>query len=520
MNALRNVRIGTRLVLGFVLVILCGLLVALFGWRQLVGLDGMVRALAEERMTAVDRIGRMKDNANVVARGVRNIALLGDDTAEIGRERKRIDEMRTQNAELMSSLQSTLTGDADRALLKALEATIAPYGKSMDRAIEVAASGQSAEAARILLKDTRPLQSAFFKALDELKTAEQKKMRATADTVSLTAKDSGTMMLLVAAIGAGCGLVLAALLTRSITQPLGQAVGVARAVAGGDLSSRIETTGRDEATELLQALKTMTEGLTSLVGTVRQASDSIATGCGEIAHGNADLSQRTEEQASNLQQTAASLEQLSGAVTSNADTAREATRLAAGASQVAAQGGAVVGQVVNTMQEISDSARRIADIIGVIDGIAFQTNILALNAAVEAARAGEQGRGFAVVAGEVRSLAQRSAQAAREIKTLIGTSVDRVQAGTELVERAGRTMGDIVTQVERVAGLIQQISGASDEQTRGLEQVNGAVSQLDDVTQQNAALVEEAAAAAGSLDQQARRLVQAVSVFRMQPALA
>ena len=202
------------------------------------------------------------------------------------------------------------------------------------------------------------------------------------------------------------------------------------------------------------------------------------------------------------------------------DTAREATRLAAGASAVAAQGGEVVGQVVSTMQEISASSRRIGDIIGVIDGIAFQTNILALNAAVEAARAGEQGRGFAVVAGEVRLLAQRSAQAAREIKALIGSSVDRVQAGTELVERAGRTMGDIVAQVERVSGLMQQISGASDEQTRGIGEVNSAVSQLDDVTQQNAALVEEAAAAAGSLDQQAKRLVQAVSAFRVQPLAA
>ena len=242
MNALRSVRIGTRLVLGFVLVILCGLLVAVFGWRQLVGLDGMVRALAEERMTAVDRIGRMKDNANVVARGVRNIALLGDDTAEIGRERKRIEEMRAQNAELMSALQAALTADADRVLLKALEATIAPYGKSMDRAIEVAASGQSAEAARILLKDTRPLQSAFFKALDELKGAEQKKMRETADTVSLTAKADSTMMLVVAAVGAACGLVLAWLLTRSITQPLGQAVGVARAVTSPAASRRSAAT--------------------------------------------------------------------------------------------------------------------------------------------------------------------------------------------------------------------------------------------------------------------------------------
>jgi methyl-accepting chemotaxis protein len=305
------------------------------------------------------------------------------------------------------------------------------------------------------------------------------------------------------------------ILTRSIVRPIGQAVRVAQAVASGDLSTQFGNTSRDETGQLLAALKAMNEGLVNIVSTVRASSESIATGSAQIATGNADLSQRTEEQASNLQQTAASMEELNATVKNNADTARQASQLAQGASAVATKGGEVVGQVVATMEGITQSSKKIVDIISVIDGIAFQTNILALNAAVEAARAGEQGRGFAVVASEVRSLAQRSAVAAREIKTLIGDSVDRVEAGTRLVADAGTTMDDIVGQVRKVADLIAEISSATVEQTTGIGQVSDAVVQLDQVTQQNAALVEESAAAAESLKQQAQRMVEAVSVFRL-----
>jgi methyl-accepting chemotaxis protein len=303
--------------------------------------------------------------------------------------------------------------------------------------------------------------------------------------------------------------------TRSITVPLARAVEVADTVARGDLSSRIGATSRDEIGQLLRSLARMNDALVNIVGEVRNASDSIATGSAQIATGNADLSHRTEEQASNLQQTAASMEELTVTVKNNADTARHATELASSASTVAAQGGQVVGRVVDTMQDISNSSRKIGDIIGVIDGIAFQTNILALNAAVVAARAGEQGRGFAVVASEVRSLAQRSAQAAKEIKQLIGESVGKVEAGTRLVGDAGRTMGDIVSQVQKVNDLIGEISSASGEQTSGIGQISDAVTQLDQVTQQNAALVEESAAAAESLKQQAARLAETVSTFRL-----
>ncbi len=305
-------------------------------------------------------------------------------------------------------------------------------------------------------------------------------------------------------------------IARSTTVAIAQAVRVAQTVAAGDLTSHIDVRGRDETAQLLQALKTMNDGLAQVVSQVRQGSDHIATGSSQIATGNADLSQRTEEQASNLQQTAASMEQLTSTVQQNAETARQASAIVRGATDAAREGGQTVGQVVTTMEAISQSSRRIHDIIGVIDGIAFQTNILALNAAVEAARAGEQGRGFAVVAAEVRNLAQRSAEAAKQIKQLIGESVDRVEAGTALVADAGASVGRIVDQVAQVNQLIETIASASAEQAGGIAQVGNAVAQLDQVTQQNAALVEESAAAADSLQGQAQRLAALVGHFRLQ----
>ncbi len=322
--------------------------------------------------------------------------------------------------------------------------------------------------------------------------------------------------------GSLLALVLATLLgmwiARSITGPIKQAVLVAQAVAGGDLSLPIDVGSEDEAGQLLAALKEMQQSLATVVANVRQGAQSVSSASGEIAQGTQDLSSRTEQQASALEQTAASMEQLSATVKQNADSARQANQLAVSASAIAAQGGAVVAQVVGTMKGINDASRKIADIIGVIDGIAFQTNILALNAAVEAARAGEQGRGFAVVATEVRSLAGRSAQAAKEIKALIDTSVERVEQGTALVDEAGVTMAEVVGSIRRVTDLMGEISAASNEQSQGVSQVGEAVIQMDQVTQQNAALVEEMAAAAGSLESQAQELVMTVSMFKLDPS--
>jgi methyl-accepting chemotaxis protein len=306
-----------------------------------------------------------------------------------------------------------------------------------------------------------------------------------------------------------------ALTARTTTRSIGQAVQLAENVAAGDLSSKIEVTSSDEAGHLLAALRNMNESLVSIVSNVRRSSDSIATGSAQIAAGNLDLSSRTESQASSLEETASTMEELTGTVKQNAEQSHHASKLVLSTSEIAVNGGEVVGKVIQTMGSIKDSSRKIADIIGVIDGIAFQTNILALNAAVEAARAGEQGRGFAVVASEVRNLAQRSAGAAKEIKTLIEDSVEQVEVGRKLVDEAGEAMDDIVTSVQLVADIIKGTAEASQEQSAGIDQVNQAVGQMDVITQQNAALVEEAAAAAESLQGQAARLNELVSHFTL-----
>ncbi len=398
--------------------------------------------------------------------------------------------------------------------LAAYAAAIGPIGEKLKGA-QIDNSAAVAYAER-----EEPAALAMVKTSGELALAQQATQAAIRQEMAETATFVSNLRLLLVGFTLVVVLPLLWLTLRSVLMPLQQAQALAMRIASGDLSDDSPVQGQDETAALLRALQAMQAGLRGLVGQVRQAAESIQVASAEVAVGNQDLSQRTELTAGNLQATASSIEQLHGAVSHSADSASQATQLAAGASQVAQRGGAVVAQVVSTMDEISASSRRIADIIGTIDGIAFQTNILALNAAVEAARAGEQGRGFAVVAGEVRSLAQRSAEAAREIKTLIGASVERVETGARLVQDAGSTMTDIVASVQRVTDIIGEISTATGEQRGGIGQVNQSVAQLDQMTQQNAALVEQSAAAAESLKQQAATLTTLVATFRLQAAPA
>jgi len=362
---------------------------------------------------------------------------------------------------------------------------------------------------------SRPL---FLKAESTLMKIEELNDGIAQDSVkdgAATVTRSEWLMAITGLVSAVIAALCAAYIAKTITAPIGEAVRVAQTVASGDLTSHIEAHSKDETGQLLQALKDMNDSLIRIVGKVRIGTDTIACASSQIAQGNLDLSQRTEEQASSLEETASSMEELTSTVRQNADNARQANTLAASASGVAVRGGDVVARVVQTMDSINESSSKIVDIISVIDGIAFQTNILALNAAVEAARAGEQGRGFAVVASEVRALAQRSAAAAKEIKGLIGDSVEKVGAGAKLVAEAGDTMNDIVSSVQRVTDIMAEISLATQEQSTGIDQINMAVGQMDTVTQQNAALVEQAAAAAASLQEQAAGLAEVVSVFRM-----
>ena len=515
MNALKQLRIGSRLGVAFAVVLALMVIVAAVGVRGIYRVADGLETVYRDRTVPLAQLGEL-NNLSTRNRLVIVEMLRSPGFEEIKRRNEELaGNLKRGQALLDGYLASRLTGAekelADRfvAARKAyIEEGLLPVGNALS-------TGGMGTAQQIYEEKTLPLGAKARDLSDQLVKLQVDEAAAEFERADKTRSTAvaATLALTAAALLLGGGL--AWLITRSITEPVRRAVGVAQAVAGGDLTTHISADGRDEIATLLGALGQMNEGLVTIVRQVRQGADSILTGAGEIASGNADLSQRTEEQAANLEQTAASMEEMNATVRQNAETAQTATQLAQSASSVATRGGDVVQQVITTMGDISASSRKIADIIGTIDGIAFQTNILALNAAVEAARAGEQGRGFAVVAGEVRALAQRSAQAAREIKALIGQSVDNVDTGSRLVGEAGSTMTEIVTQVRRVADLIAEMGSATQEQTTGIGQVSEAVAQLDRVTQQNAALVEEAAAAADSLRGQAQRMNEVVGVFKL-----
>ena len=518
MRFLTNLRIGFRLLLGFALLlallaIISAASLARMG-RIYANLDDIVHGNNEESRLASEMQLLEKETDS----DLRYLVLL-DNPAEmravvdkINAQRVAYDKSERDLGALFKSSAST-TPDEQRLFDQAArnQQAAAP---AVDKVVELGLQNKDADAIHVLTQEAVPLQRAWFASLHDLSDLEGKLSNTAAEEAAAIYSQSRLIVLCLSGLALLVGGAAAWSIGRSITLPMRKAIDAAERVAAGNLEGAIRAEGSDESGQLLQALASMQQALVKTVTDVRLNADSVASASVQIAQGNSDLSQRTEEQASALQQTSATMAELGATVTNNAANAVQASQLALTARDVARQGGAVVNQVVATMRDIDESSHRIAEIIGVIDGIAFQTNILALNAAVEAARAGEQGRGFAVVASEVRVLAQRSAQAAKEIKVLIQASAGKVQAGSALVGEAGVTMDDIVGQVRRMTDLMGEINASADEQSSGIGQVNQAVAAIDRGTQQNAALVEQSAAAAESLRQQADALLQTISVFK------
>jgi methyl-accepting chemotaxis protein len=510
-----ELKIGTRIGIGFGTV---GALMAIavgVGVQSQHSLKGAVDGLQNERIPALEKIADWK--ANLLQSAHRSSNLLILDEAQLKDELAALSQGQKERQEITAWLDAHVTEGASHDALKNTEDAGARYLPSEQKFAALIDAKKLPEAKALLLGETGPLQIENLKRIEEFDIVERDAVAEVArDAGSVGARGIGMLIGIGALVLLGCaatGFGIVRTVRRQLGGEPSEATALAARIADGDLVSKIEVRDGDDRS-LMAAMERMRVSLARFVGNVSQSASEIATGSTEIAQGSQDLSNRTEQQASNLQQTSASMAQLTSTVKQNSEAARQANQLAASASEVAERGGSVVGQVVTTMGEISASSRKIAEIIGVIDGIAFQTNILALNAAVEAARAGEQGRGFAVVAGEVRSLAQRSAQAAREIKSLISDSVERVESGSKLVNDAGQTMSDIVNQVKRVTDLIGEITSSTVEQSTGIGQINLAVGQLDSMTQQNAALVEQSAAAAASLKEQAARLAKAVEIFK------
>jgi methyl-accepting chemotaxis protein len=517
-----NLRVGARLAWGFSLVLLTLIGLTVLGTFRVSSIN--------ESLTTIGDINSVKQRYAINFRGsvhdraiaVRDVVLEADKSA-VAVQQQLINKLAkdyAQSAEplerLLASSPATIPDELSAlAAIKAIEAKALPL---TEKVIALRLADQGPEAMALLLSDVRPAYVAWLASINRLIDIEEAKNKTESASARSIAQGFDSLMLIVTVLAIALGSLIAWLITRSLLRQLGgepsEAAALARSVAQGDLSGRIALQAGDSSS-LMAQLQAMQTSLASVVANVRQGAEGVANTSVEIAQGNGDLSNRTEQQASALETTASSMEELSATVKQNADNARQANQLAQSASTVAVKGGEVVGQVVKTMKGINESSRRISDIISVIDGIAFQTNILALNAAVEAARAGEQGRGFAVVASEVRSLAGRSAEAAKEIKTLISASVERVEHGTALVDQAGETMTEVVGSIRRVTDIMGEISAASNEQATGVTQVSEAVTKMDQATQQNAALVEQTAAAASTLESQARDLVGVVSVFKL-----
>jgi methyl-accepting chemotaxis protein-1 (serine sensor receptor) len=516
---LKHLTIKNKLIAGFgmlslIVVVVCGLsLKALSDSTE--GFSSFVRGInarAEMAMqvrTAVDRRAIAARNLVLVTKP-QDIDV---EKADVMRAHEDVQANLKKLNEMMAT--ATDTSDKARSLVAEINRVEAAYGPVATGIVNLALNNKRDDAIVKMDEQCRPLLAALVRATDAYTDYTHGRQEQLINNYAAHFQSQRNLLIAIGLAAVALAIGACVLITRAVTGPLRAAIDVARTVAQGDLRTRIVVDGRDETSKLLGALREMNERLTAIVGRVRDSSTSIAGAARQIAAGNMDLSQRTEQQAASLQETASSMEQLTSTVKQNADNAQQGSALAANASSVAHKGSAVVGQVVSTMQDISDSSTKIADITGIIEGIAFQTNILALNAAVEAARAGEQGRGFAVVASEVRSLAQRSSSAAKEIKDLIANSVGKIRDGSALAGEAGKTMSEVTHAVARVTDIMSEIAAASSEQSRGIEQVNLAITQMDNVTQQNAALVEEAAAASRSMEDQGQQLNEAVAFFRV-----
>ena len=511
---LAQTKIRTRLALAFgALAVLMALLSGAAVYH-LQAIDRHFEDVMEDRYPKVQIASDIKAVNNEVSQALRNLFVVSDPD-DIQAQFDVIAGSSARTNANIDKLAATITAPEGKQALANLKAARAEYRVPRDKVVALLKTGRSEEAKIALLLDVKPRQIAYMARVEELIKLQEKLMANSSADVSRTLVQARTTILALLAFVFVFALVTAIWIIRSVTRPIHEATTIASSVASGNLAMEFEANGTNETGLLLGALHDMKTRLARIVGDVRDNAEGVATASAQISQGNNDLSARTEQQASALQLTAASMEQLGATVRQNADNANQANQLARDASTFAVQGGEVVGQVVDTMRGINDSSKKVADIIGVIDGIAFQTNILALNAAVEAARAGEQGRGFAVVATEVRSLAQRSAAAAREIKGLIAANVESVKKGTAQVDRAGETMRQVVASIQRVTDVVAEITCASSEQSTGVAQIGQAVSRMDESTQQNAALVEQSAAAAQSLKAQAQQLVGSVAVFKL-----
>jgi methyl-accepting chemotaxis protein len=519
MNTLRNVRIGYRLAIGFSIVLCLSLsITALSIWRLGV-IDSATRQLMETPLMKERLISDLSSNVSAGIR--RTIAIVKSSDPSLATYfLADAQELQKKGSGIVKKLEELLSSTEERAMFERLIKARSDFNTNRDLIMKQKASGDSDATEKLSNEKFNPSVAAYQSALRDILTFQRKEMDTIGASVADISGQSRTLLVSISGLMLLLCSTIAWLITTSITAPLRSALNIVNTVAKGDLTTRLVIAGNDELGQLLTSLQEMNDNLRRMVIGVRTSSHTIAHGAGEIALGNQDLSSRTERQAASLEETASSMEELTSTVKQNAESATYANQLTVTASAIAVEGGEIVSKVVDTMELINTSSRRIVEIISVVDGIAFQTNILALNAAVEAARAGEQGRGFAVVASEVRSLAHRSAAAAKEIKALIDESVQKVDTGSVLVAQAGSTMGEIVKSVKRVTDIMGEIMAANHEQSMGITQINGAVNEMDHVTQQNAALVEEAAAATEALKIEANHLSEAVSAFKVEDTLA